>query len=242
MAGYKDDLAYIHDVGFGDFARQAAPGLLKILRLNGITNGLVVDLGCGSGIWAHELIKTGYEVLGIDISEAMLKIARKRAPQARFIKKSFLKIRLPKCMAVTAIGECFNYLFDESNNPKALFRFFSQVNEALAPGGVFIFDVVEPGLVLGSRPSLRHSIGKDWAILLQVEEDSRTHVLMCRMTTFRRIGKLYRRNQEIHHCQLYKGSELARELRRLGFKVRLLRSYGPFRLYKNRVGFVARKP
>jgi hypothetical protein len=61
------------------------------------------------------------------------------------------------------------------------------------------------------------------------------------MTTFRRIGKLYRRDEEIHRCQLYKGRELAGELRRLGFTVRRLRGYGTFRLYKNRVGFVARK-
>jgi SAM-dependent methyltransferase len=242
MAGYKNDLAYIHDIGFGDFAKQAAPGLLKILRRNGITNGLVVDLGCGSGIWAQELIKVGYEVLGVDVSAAMIKLARKRAPHARFIKQSFLKMLLPQCVAVTAIGECFNYLFDESNNQKALFRFFSQVNEALVPGGVFIFDVIEPGLVSGSQSSLRHSQGKDWAILLQIEEDSRKHILTRRMTIFRRIGKLYRRDVEIHRCQLYKGSELARELRRLGFKVRLLHSYGTFQLYKNRVGFVARKP
>jgi 2-polyprenyl-3-methyl-5-hydroxy-6-metoxy-1,4-benzoquinol methylase len=86
MAGYKDDLAYIHDVGFGDFAKQSTPGLLKILRQSGITNGLVIDLGCGSGIWAQELIKAGYEVLGVDISTAMIELARKRAPQARFVK------------------------------------------------------------------------------------------------------------------------------------------------------------
>ncbi len=241
MAGYKDDLAYIHDVGFGDFAKQAAPGLLEILRLNGLTKGLVIDLGCGSGIWAQKLIKAGYEVLGVDISAAMIKLAQKKAPQAEFVKQSFLKMRLPQCAAVTAIGECFNYLFDESNNPKALFRFFLRVYEALAPGGVFIFDIIEPGLMSGSQPNLRHSQGKDWAILLQAEEDSRTHVLTRRMTTFRRIGKLYRRDEEIHRCQLYKSSELAAELRRPGFKVRLLRGYGTFRLYKNRVGFVARK-
>lgn len=122
MIGYKDDLAYIHDVGFGDFAKQAAPGLLKILRQRGIAKGLVVDLGCGSGIWAHGLMKAGYEVLGVDISAAMIRLARKRAPQARFVKKSFLKMRLPQCAAVTAIGECFNYLFDKNNNPKTLFR------------------------------------------------------------------------------------------------------------------------
>jgi len=90
MAGYKDDLAYIHDVGFGDFAKKAAPGLLKILRRSGITKGLVVDLGCGSGIWAHELGEAGYKVLGVDISAAMLKLARKKVPQARFLKKKRL--------------------------------------------------------------------------------------------------------------------------------------------------------
>jgi SAM-dependent methyltransferase len=242
MAGYKEDLAYIHDVGFGDFAKQAAPGLLEILRRNGIADGLVIDLGCGSGIWAHELVEAGYEVLGVDVSAAMLKLARKRAPQARFVKKSFLEMQLPPCAAVTAIGECFNYLFDKNNNRKALLRFFSRVHQALISGGVFIFDVVERGLVSGSQPRLHHSLGKDWAILLQVEEDSRKHILTRRMTTFCRLGKLYRRDEEIHRCRLHKGSELAGELRRLGFKVRRLRGYGAFRLYKNRVGFVARKP
>jgi SAM-dependent methyltransferase len=241
MAGYKNDLAYIHDVGFGDFAKQAAPGLLEILQRNGITDGLVIDLGCGSGIWAHELIKAGYEVLGVDISAAMIKLARKKAPQARFVEQSFLKMRLPQCAAVTAIGECFNYLFDKNNDKKTLFRFFSRVHEALQSGGVFVFDVIKPGLVSGSRPSLRHATGKDWAILVQVEEDSRTHILTRRMTTFRRLGKLYRRDEEIHRCQLYKSRELAAELRRHGFKVRLLRGYGTFRLYKNRIGLVARK-
>ncbi len=46
--GYSDDLAYIHHVGYGSFARDAAPGVLEIFRRHDITDGLVVDLGCGS--------------------------------------------------------------------------------------------------------------------------------------------------------------------------------------------------
>ncbi len=61
---YKADLAYIHDVGFSQFAQHAAAGLLDILRRARITRGRVVDLGCGSGIWAAELIDAGYDVLG----------------------------------------------------------------------------------------------------------------------------------------------------------------------------------
>jgi ribosomal protein L11 methylase PrmA len=52
---YQLDLAYIHDQGFGGFAKNASPGLLKLLRERGIHSGLVVDLGCGSGIWARHL-------------------------------------------------------------------------------------------------------------------------------------------------------------------------------------------
>ena len=77
MAGYSEDLAYIHDAGYGDFARGAAPALLGALRAHGITTGRVVDLGCGSGIWAALLLDAGYEVLGIDISPAMIRLAKK---------------------------------------------------------------------------------------------------------------------------------------------------------------------
>ncbi|MCG8607729.1 methyltransferase domain-containing protein, partial [bacterium] len=81
---YRESLAYIHDVGFGSFARSSAPWLWNLLRQYQITSGLVIDLGCGSGIWAAELLKAGYDVLGVDISPAMIALAKKRAPEASF--------------------------------------------------------------------------------------------------------------------------------------------------------------
>ena len=50
MSPYGRDLAHVHDIGYGDFAREAAPGLLALLRAAGVDGGLVVDLRCGSGI------------------------------------------------------------------------------------------------------------------------------------------------------------------------------------------------
>jgi hypothetical protein len=61
---YEDDLAYIHDQGFGESARESAPGLLKGVRQNGISEGLVVGLGGGSEIWAKKLADCGYQVMG----------------------------------------------------------------------------------------------------------------------------------------------------------------------------------
>ncbi len=72
----KEDLAYIHDAGHGDYALKSAPGILDILSQNNVRKGLVVDLGCGSGRSALELTKAHYQVLGIDISESMIAIAR----------------------------------------------------------------------------------------------------------------------------------------------------------------------
>src|SRR5918994_2239977 len=77
---YGEDIAYIHDVGHAEFALGAAPGIMEILDSNGIHDGLVVDLGCGSGLWARELVDAGYKVLGIDISEAMIELSRNRVP------------------------------------------------------------------------------------------------------------------------------------------------------------------
>ncbi len=239
---YTDALAYIHDVGCGEFALKSAPGLLDILRQRKILEGLVVDLGCGSGLWAHELIKAGYDVLGIDQSEAMIEIAQKKAPKARFKKGSFLNVKLPLCEAITSLGECFNYLFDKKNSKLELTRLFSRVYDALRPGGLFIFDIVEPGQVTVSTPSMRHSQGQDWAILLQVNEDSKKNTLTRKMTIFRKAGKLYRRNEETHRLQLYKGSEIATTLRQIGFRIRIIRGYGRFRFRKAHVGFMGWKP
>ena len=74
MKAYRENLAYIHDVGFGSFVERAAPTLLDILQGVGINDGLVVDLGCGSGSWGRHLVDGGYSVLGIDISRDMVAI------------------------------------------------------------------------------------------------------------------------------------------------------------------------
>jgi SAM-dependent methyltransferase len=235
---YQEDLAYIHDVGFGSFSTESAPGLLEILRQKRIKKGLVVDLGCGSGIWAKALSEAGYDVLGIDQSAAMLDLARKKAPKAKFEKASFLKFKLPNCDAITSIGECFNYQFDQHSKAE-LKELFTQIHEILQPGGIFIFDIAEPGYLGSSHPQRSYYEGKDWAILLEKEEDQEKNRLTRKMTIFRQIGNFYRRSEEIHHIQLYKSSEIAKELRQIGFRVRIIRGYGELKFRKAHVGFIA---
>ncbi len=45
--GYREDLAYIHDAGFGQMAEAAGPVLIDALRRSGHATGLVFDVLCG---------------------------------------------------------------------------------------------------------------------------------------------------------------------------------------------------
>lgn len=241
MSGYREDLAYIHDSGFTDFALNAAPGLLDMLRRSGATSGLVIDLGCGSGRWARELNRAGYEVLGVDQSPAMIRIARRVAPRAQFRVASLVSVELPACHAITSIGECLNYTFDQRNSRMELRRFFRRVYRALIPGGVFIFDIAEPTRV-PKNPEKKWSEGRDWAILVNIEGDRARRVLCRRIVTFRRIRNTFRRSEETHLLRLYCAEELVTDLARCGFRVRKLKGYGRFRFPRGITCILAVKP
>jgi SAM-dependent methyltransferase len=239
---YRDDLAYVHDAGFTGLARTAAPVLLALLRQAGIDRGLVVDLACGSGAWAQELSTAGYEVLGIDLSAAMVRMARRRVQRAQFRVESFLRAELPACVAVTAVGEGFNYVFDRGNTPQALVGLFRRIHRALVPGGLLVFDVAGPGRVPGGASQQRYTEGKDWVVLVSAEEDRARRMLTRRITTFRKVGELYRRDDEVHRQRLYERSGLVRQLRRVGFRVRTLRGYTGAQFAPGHFVVVARKP
>jgi SAM-dependent methyltransferase len=242
VPGYSEALAYIHNAGFGDLARAAVPVVVDTLRARGIRSGLILDLGCGSGIASREFIRAGFDVLGVDISPAMIRLARRNAPGARFRTGSLLTAALPPCVAVVSLGECINYLFDRGNSQRRRLAFFRRVYGALRPGGAFVFDFAEPGQLPPSGRVQKQVIGSDWVVLIDATEDRRRRTLVRRIVSFRGIGKLYRRTEETHRLVLLSNSELLAELRRMGFRARLTRSYGSFVLRTACAAVLAHKP
>lgn len=236
---YGADLAYIHDAGFGQFAEAAAAELLRLLRAAGLRKGLVVELGCGSGILSARAAAAGYDVAGFDISGDMVELARRRIPGGTFRRGSFVDAPIPACVAVTAVGEIFNYLFDRRNSPGQLEKVFRRVHAALEPGGLFLFDVATIGRVPGGLQKGSRQTG-DWTCVFEAEEHPGGK-LTRRITTFRKVGKLYRRHDEVHRLRLYKPDELLAPLRELGFRVRRIRQYGSLEFPPGYIGFVARK-
>lgn len=238
---YRHDLAYIHDAGFTGFAAQAAPWLVETLRKRGLTRGRVVELGCGSGVLAGRLIESGYDVTGFDISAAMIDLARRRTPRAEFHHSSLLDAKLPSAVAVVAMGEVVNYLFDGRHTRQALQQLFRRVHAVLDRGGLFILDIAEAGRAGPLGKTRSYTEGEDWACLFESVEDARRKTLTRSITTFRRTGEHYRRDHEVHRLRLLDRAEVAAQLRRLGFRVRLLASYGAWQFPPGWIGIVARK-
>lgn len=215
---YRDDLAYIHHHGFSEFAESAAPFLVKTL-----TNAtFVVEIGCGSGILARELTRAGFDVLGFDASPSMIALARETAPDARFAVGSFDEIDIPPCDAIVAMGEVLNY------------GTFAQVQRFIARVrcNMLLFDIAERG----SYPPYdeRRTGGDDWSVIAIKQSDG-TH-LTRRVLTFLENG---RRDEEVHHLELYDHDAMLALLREHGFRVRTRRSYGTRRLPKGHTLYLA---
>ena len=238
--GYETtDLAHIHDAGFGFHARAASEELLRHLRRRGHDKGVVVDLGCGTGILARIVADAGYDVLGHDQSAEMLKIARRNAPQVRFRRASFVDVQLPACVAVAAVGEVLGYAFDPRAGRPALRNLFSRIHTALRPGGLFLFDVAGPGRGPARGVRTRFFEGQDWTICSETSENRAAKTLRRHSVFFRRDGRLYRRGEELHVLNLYEPNEVEEDLAAASFRVRRIRHYGDLRLPRGLNGFLA---
>ena len=235
---YKTDVAWIHHVGFGDFARSAGAEVLKILRRAAIRGGTLVDLGCGSGIFAAMAERAGFHVVGVDISPAMLALAKRESPNSQFIQSSLDKFSLPPCHVVTALGEPFNYGADRRLSD--LRRLFLRIARALRPGGKFLVDLI---LHEGEPMNYRSwRAGRGWAVLWEAIEDRKRRTLTRHNITFRTAKGRIRRGVERHTVQLFTRKQVEQALRVAGFKFVVSPRYGGWSLPPRRLAFVATKP
>lgn len=88
MAEYFDKIAHRYDEWYktkvGGYVDKTEKKL--VFSMIKTKHGNALDLGCGTGNYTLELYKRGFQVVGVDISRRMLKIAQKKLPNAKFIK------------------------------------------------------------------------------------------------------------------------------------------------------------
>jgi SAM-dependent methyltransferase len=193
---YRRDLALVHHLGYGFHADLCAAGILKLLQPVRERNGLVLELGCGSGLLTRYLVDAGHRVIATDASPAMLDLARETVPDAERVSTLVLPDDpLPSADAIVSIGHALSYLPDEASLDRALVA----IAGALRPGGVLALDVcdIEWGT---TRIDVKNQgrVGDDWAIvaLFSVPTPDR---FVREMTTFvRNEDGSWRRDDERH--------------------------------------------
>jgi SAM-dependent methyltransferase len=117
--------------------RQPRPLLVAACQELGPGHGrLAIDLGCGGGIEALELLARGWSVLAVDAEEAGLATLRARIPapaveRVRLLCASFTEADLPRAYLIHA---GFSLPFCP---PQEFPSVWARIRQALAPGGVF---------------------------------------------------------------------------------------------------------
>ena len=105
---------------------------------HGISEGLILDLGCGTGTMTRLLRQKGYDMIGVDASAEMLEIARTIRMKILYLQQDMREFELYGTVAaVVCVCDSLNYLLEEED----LAEVFSLVHNYLDQNGVFIFDM-----------------------------------------------------------------------------------------------------
>jgi len=193
---YRRYLARIHHLGFGFHADACAPGILALLEPVRAQAGVVVEIGCGSGLLTRHLVDAGYRVIATDASPAMLDLAREIVPDAQDIVRVTLPDDpIPSADAIVGVGHALNYLPDAASLERALVA----ICGALRPGGLLAFDIcgLDYGEARRGSPSIGR-VGDDWAIVTEFPATTPDQFVRQMATFTRNDDGSWRREDERH--------------------------------------------
>lgn len=218
--------------------------ICRILASHGITEGLVLDLGCGTGKMTRLLQGRGYDMIGVDLSAEMLEIAKEQDDGGiLYLQQDMCEFELYGTVAaVVCLCDSINYLLE----PEQLSMVFALVNNYLDPGGIFIFDMntcYKYREILGETTICENR--EHESFIWENYFDAETGINEYDMTFFaEQENGLFARFEETHYQRAYEIDEVRRLVRASGLE--LLAVYGEdamkdYGKESERVYFVARE-
>jgi SAM-dependent methyltransferase len=235
---YRPDLASVHHRGFGFHADRVAPGILDLLAPVRERGGLVVELGCGSGLLTRYLLDAGHRVLATDASPAMLDLASEHAAGAEVRQVVLPDDPVPEADAVVSVGHPLNYLPDEP----ALRRALVAAARALRPGGVLAVDLCDLayGDVRRDAPNYG-DVADDWAIVTKYSLPAPDRFVRDITTFVRADDGTWRRDHERHENVLVDVTTVPPLLAEHGVEATVRPSFGDEKLPDGLVAVVGHR-
>ena len=190
--------------------------ILNLLQDRKITEGLVLELGCGTGKLMSLLGKAGFDMIGVDNSVEMLQIAREKTSQDfLYLLQDMREFELYGTLkAVISVCDSVNYI----TKKEELRKVFQLVNNYLDPEGLFIFD-------FNTEYKYRELIGEtviaedreDVSFIWFNEYDEESHLNDIDLKVFvQEEGDIYRKFQEEHIQRGYTLDEIKQLLEESG--------------------------
>jgi ubiquinone/menaquinone biosynthesis C-methylase UbiE len=203
-----------------DYKRRAEY-IADILREQGIADGLLLDLACGTGSLSVEFSKMGYEVIATDASPDMLMEARDKAYDQE-LNIMFLCQRMEETdlygtvRAIVCALDSINHLPDI----EALNKTFTVLKNFIDDGGVMVFDVntlYKHREVLGNNTFIYDEEKVFCAWQNRLLKDNRT--VNINLDFFRKNGSVYERYNENFNEIAFTDDEIVNAVEGGGFKV-----------------------
>jgi SAM-dependent methyltransferase len=237
---YRPDLALVHHLGFGFHADACAPGILALLEPVRERGGLVLELGCGSGLLTRHLVEAGHRVIATDASPAMVELARDYAPGTEGTGVLVLPDDpLPPADAVVSVGHVVSYLDDEAAVERALVA----IAAAVRPGGLFAIDICDREWGAARRGAPNYSrVEDDWVIVTGFSVPSPDRFVRDIATFLRNEDGSWRRDDERHENVLLDTVRIPGVLREHGVDVVVGSSFGAETLPAGLRTLIGRRP
>lgn len=221
LAALYDGL--MRDIDYEQWARY----LDELLRCYHCPGKVLADLGCGTGNITIPLAHLGWEITGLDRSQAMLEEARQKSAacgvRVEWLERDMTRPELEDLapQGVLATFDAFNYILE----PETLQMMLQDLYWSMAEDGLLIFDLNTPYKLrrtLGDNLYSYHDEQVDyvWENHWDAEED----VTQMQLTFFVRdeATGLYRRSQEYHEEKVYEPELVKMWLSLAGFTVEAL--------------------
>ena len=181
--------------------------LAELLQEYDIEDGLVLDLGCGTGSLTEILATKGYDMIGADGSAEMLEIAMEKKAQSGhdilYLLQDMREFELYGTVrAVVSVCDCVNYITDE----KELEQVFRLVNNYLDPEGIFIFDFnteYKYKEILGEQTIAEDREDCSFILDNYYYEDESMNEYELTLFIKEQDSNLYRKYQEMHYQKAY---------------------------------------
>ena len=196
--------------------------VIGLLKEYGISDGLVADLGCGTGNMTELLASAGYDMIGIDNAEEMLEIAMEKRGKSGadilYLLQDMREFELfGTVRAIVSICDSINYITEEGD----LLEVFRLVNNYLDPKGIFVFDfntVYKYREVLGDQTIAedREDCSFIWDNYYYEEEGINEYEL--NLFIKEKGTDLYRKYQETHYQKAYEFEKIKKLVKESGLE------------------------